>query len=53
MRKIVLKPSCFIPESIMEIAVPEDRDDEEYIDEILDSILTEEIRYNGEWAFCD
>jgi len=36
---------------IMEISVPNDRDAEEYIDELLDSMLTEEYRYNAEWAF--
>ena len=53
MRKIVLIPSCFITKIVMEITVPKDRDEEEYIDEVLDSILNDEIRYNGEWAFCD
>lgn len=32
MKKIVLIPSCFIPKIVMEITVPKDRDEEEYID---------------------
>ena len=35
------------------ISVPEDRDAEEYIDELLDSILNEDLRYNVEWDFVD
>lgn len=49
--KISVKLSCFAPTIIMEIAIPEDRDAEEYIDELLDSILAEEFRYNAEWDF--
>lgn len=44
--------SCFAPEIKMEIDVPEDRDKEEYIDELLDSMLNDEFRYNVEWDFC-
>lgn len=36
---------------IMNILVPDSRDEEEYIDEFLDSILTEEHRYSVEWDF--
>lgn len=36
----------------MEIDVPEDCDKEEYIDELLDSMLDDEFRYNVEWDFC-
>lgn len=50
-RKIRLKLSAFAPSVLMEIAVPELRDDEEYIDELLDSMLCEEFRYNAEWEF--
>ena len=44
--------SCFAPEVKMEIDVPEDHDKEEYIDELLDSMLADEFRYNVEWDFC-
>lgn len=52
-RTIYVKPSCFAPEFLMVIPVPNDRDAEEYIDELLDSILCEEFRYNIEWDFAD
>jgi hypothetical protein len=51
--KIELKLSCFAPTIIMEIEVPYDRDEEEYIDELLESILAEEFRYNAEWDFAE
>ncbi len=41
------------PEFEMIIPVPTDRDDEEYIDELLDGILNDEFRYNIEWDFVD
>ena len=37
----------------MIIPIPTDRDDEEYIDELLDGILSTELRYNVEWDFVD
>lgn len=37
-RTILIKPSCFAPEFEMIIPVPENRDTEGYIDELLDSI---------------
>lgn len=49
--KIKLSLSCFAPTIKMEIDVPTDRDSEEYIDELLDSILSDEFRYNCEWDF--
>lgn len=52
-RIICVKPSCFIPEFKMKISVPKDRDAEEYIDELLDSILDEDLKYNVEWDFVD
>ena len=52
-RTIWIKPSCFAPEFEMIIAVPEARDTEEYIDELLDGILREDFRYNVEWDFID
>ena len=52
-RKIVVSPSCFAPSFTMEINIPNDRDDEEYIDELLDGILAEEFKYNVEWEFAE
>lgn len=37
----------------MIIPVPDGRDAEEYIDELLDGILCEDLRYNAEWHFTD
>ena len=50
-RTIWVKPSCFTPEIEMIIPIPEDRDAEEYIDEFLDTILCEDLKYNVEWGF--
>ncbi len=52
-RTILVKSSCFAPEFEMIISVPEDRDTEEYIDELLDGILNDDLRYNTEWDFID
>lgn len=52
-RTILVKLSCFVPELEMIIAIPENRDGEEYIDELLDGILNDEMRYNIEWDFVD
>lgn len=35
----------------MTIAVPRDRDPEEYIDEVLDTMLNDDLRYNCDWEF--
>ena len=43
---------CFCPSVTMEIVIPPDRDPEEYIDEYLDGILNENLRYNTDWYFC-
>jgi len=40
-----------MPEFVMEINVPDDRDKEEYIDEFLDTILSDNARYNADWEF--
>ena len=37
----------------MTISIPENCDAEEYIDELLDSILNGDLRYNVEWDFVD
>ena len=52
-RTILVKPSCFAPEFEMIIPVPEARDAEEYIEELLEGILTDEFRCNAEWYFVD
>ena len=50
-KRIEVTLSCFVRTFIMEIIVPINVDAEEYIDELLESILTEEFRYNAEWNF--
>lgn len=50
-RRIWVQPSRFSPEFEMIVTVPYDRDDEEYIDELLDGILADEFKYNCEWDF--
>lgn len=50
-RTITVYPSCFTPEFDMIIPVPDGRDAEEYIDELLDSLLNDDLRYNIEWDF--
>lgn len=39
------------PFIIMSIIVPENRDNEEYIDELLDTILADPFRYEAKWEF--
>jgi len=50
-RTIWVEPSCFVPEFKMTIAIPNDRDAEEYIDEFLEGILNEDLVLNCEWNF--
>ena len=50
-KRIEVTLSCFAPTIIMEIPIPKGRDAEEYIDELLDSMLVDEFRYNVEWDF--
>ena len=52
-RTIWVVPSTFVPEFEMIVYVPDDRDAEEYIDELLDSILAEDLKYNVDWDFVD
>ena len=52
-RTIWVKPSCFAPGFELGIVVPENRDAEEYIDELLENILNGDLRYNVEWDFAD
>lgn len=49
---IILTPDCFHPDIKITIFVPDDRDTEEYIDEYLDSILNDNVRYNCKWSFA-
>ena len=49
----MVKPSCFVPEFEMIIPIPENRDAEEYIDELLEAVLSDEFHYNVEWDFID
>ena len=49
--RVIVCPSCFFPEFVMELSVPDSRDAEEYVDEYLDAILSENLRYNCEWEF--
>ena len=51
MAKICAEFGCFCPPAIIEITIPPDRDSEEYIDEYLDGILNEDLRYNTDWFF--
>lgn len=44
---------CGLPCFEAVIRVPEDRDDEEYIDELLDTVLDPKIRYETDWDFVD
>lgn len=50
--RIRVKVSCFVPEFIMEIKVPDNADTEEYIDELIESVFDDEFKYNAEWEFC-
>lgn len=50
-RIIWVKQSYFTPGFEMTIAIPGGRDAEEYIDELLDTILADDFRYNCEWDF--
>ena len=52
-RNITFKSTFFSPSFEMIITVPNDRDAEEYIDELLDGIFSDEVRYNAEWDFVD
>lgn len=52
-RTIFCKPSCFSPGFDMIITIPDNRDPVEYIDELLDGILNDNLRYNAEWDFVD
>lgn len=52
-RTIWVKPSCFATEFEMIIPIPENRDADEYIDELLEAALSDEFHYNVEWDFVD
>lgn len=50
-KKIALYPGMSATPVIMIIGIPTDRDAEEYIDEYLDGLLSDFVRYNCEWEF--
>lgn len=52
-RTILVQSSCFAPEFEMIIPIPEDCDDEEYINMLMDSLFDDEFRYNSDWEFVD
>lgn len=41
----------YMPTIEMRIVIPPSRDEEEYIDEFLDTVLADEFRYNCVWDF--
>ena len=49
--KIALYPGTSATPVIMIISVPSDRDKEEYIDEYLDGLLSDFVRYDCKWEF--
>lgn len=50
-KKVNVDLGCFEPEIVITIDVPCDEDAETYIDEFLDNILNENLRYNCDWNF--
>lgn len=48
---IWLSFSAFMPEVEMTIPIPKGQDEEEYIDELLESVLNVDALYNAEWGF--
>lgn len=52
-RMILVKANHLAPGFEMIISIPKERDAEEYIDELLDRILVDELRYSIEWDFVD
>lgn len=53
MYKIQVDLGCFAPEVQMLINVPYGCDPIEYIDQFLDGVLNEDLRYNTDWYFCE
>lgn len=51
-RAIQLYPGMSTEPVTITIRVPNDRDAEEYIDEYLDGLLSDFVRYNCEWEFA-
>lgn len=50
-KTIALYPGMSATPVVMTISIPADRDAEEYIDEYLDGLLSDFVRYNCEWEF--
>ena len=51
-RTIKLYPGMSVEPVMLVIMVPDDKDAEEYIDEYLDGLLSDFVRYNCEWEFA-
>ena len=49
--RIIVTPAPSFPDIEMKIEIPKGWDAEKYIDELLDSLLEENLRYNCEWIF--
>lgn len=52
-RTILVRLPDGLPSFEATIHMPADRDDEEYIDELFDTILDAKIRYEANWDFID
>lgn len=52
-RTICVNATVCSPEFEMTIDVPEKYDAEEYIDSVLEAVLSEDLKYNCEWEFVD
>ena len=50
-RTILFRATCFHPEIKITISIPNNCDEEDYIEQYLDSILNTSARYNAEWDF--
>jgi len=50
--RITVEAGGFIPEFKAIICIPENVDEEEYIDDILEEIIKEEVWENTIWDFC-
>ena len=50
--RITVEAGGFIPEFQAIICIPENVDEEEYIDDLLEEIIKEEVWENTVWDFC-
>ena len=51
-RTIELWPADAAVPALVTIYIPNDKDDDEYIDAYLDGMLNEFLRYNCDWVFA-